>query len=452
MNILRRRELAGAVLMLLLVHPVAALQDEREQRATGWVAAFNAGADAMATFRADNVASDTPDWREMFASLRQEWGQLEIHGVMIPEPDLVVLGVVSENRGRMRLRFRFDDAGLIAGLNVDDGPSNPLPALVLPTDAPRPIDALDTYLRGLAEQDLLSGSVLIATRGEVWFERAYGLASREFGAPNTVGTRFDVGSFNKDYTRLAIMQLLADERLALTDTVGGYLPDYPNERVRNEVTIGMLLEHRSGLGDYFTREWLETPMGSLREVDDYIPIWGPLPLEYEPGSREMYSNYGYTVLGAVIESITGSSYPEYVEKYIFAPAGMTDSGFFETDGIEPNVAVGYTFMDGRGNRTDSLRKNIYVEPARGGPWGKSYSTARDLFRFFDSMFTGQLVADEFSWLGSGWRGGIGLAGGGPGLSAVLLVEGDVAVIVLANLDHPVAENVGSRLIGALAGS
>ena len=183
--------------------------------------------------------------------------------------------------------------------------------------------------------------------------------------PNTVDTRFDVGSFNKDYTRLAITQLLQEDRLALTDTVGEYLPAYPNDQVRDEVTIEQLLHHRSGLGDYFTIEWLQTPMGALETNGDYIEIWGPMPLEYEPGTREEYSNFGYTVLGAIVESITGMSYPEYVERYIFEPAGMDDTGFFRTDGIEPNVAVGYTRMNRNGSPGDELRKNIYHEPVIG---------------------------------------------------------------------------------------
>jgi len=319
----------------------------------------------------------------------------------------------------------------------------------LPEDIDNLDERIDAYLSQLAADGMLSGSVLLARDGKVWFERAYGLASREFNVANNIGTRFDVGSFNKDYTRLAIMQLLQGDRLALTDKVGQYLPDYPNDRVRDEVTIEQLLEHTSGLGDYFTPEYLETPMGSLWEIDDYIPIWGPKPLEYEPGTRTQYSNFGYTVLGAIAESITGVSYPEYVEEHVFKPAGMNTTGFFATDGIEPNVAVGYTTMDRTGRPGDRVRKNIYHEPVKGGPWGKSYSTARDLFRFFDALFAGKLIGDDLNWMPSGWNGRIALAGGGPGLSAILLVEDGVAVIVLANQDEPGAEQIASRLLDAM---
>ncbi len=439
-------------LILVASTPTYAIQeaDVQEEIALAWVEALNSGVEAMAAFRAEYLEEpDRPGWQEMVSELRDSWGNLEIYGVMIPEQNTVILGVVSERVGRFRLNFLFNDSNKLRGVDIGEPRRNPFPPLELDRSNNRPVETIDEYLSELADRDLLSGSVLIATNGEVWFEKAYGLASREFAVPNKVETRFDVGSFNKDYTRLAIMQLVADGRLALSDYVGRYLPDYPNERVRNEVTVEMLLEHRSGLGDYFTREYLETPMRVLREIDDYLPIWGPLPLEYEPGAREEYSNYGYTVLGAIIESVTGKSYPDYVQEHIFDPAGMESTGFFETDGVEPNVAVGYTYMDEMGRRSESLRKNIYLEPVKGGPWGKSYSTARDLLRFFEAMFTGELIANEYNWLSNGWDGQMALAGGGPGLSAVLLIEDRIGVIVLANHDEPGAEDVASQLLQAL---
>ena len=424
--------------------------DVLEEIALAWVEALNDGVEAMAAFRAAHYEEpDRPGWQDIVSELRERWGSLEVYGVMIPEQNTLILGVVSEHEGRFRLTFLFSDSNKLRGIDIGEARNNPFPPLELDRSDNRPVEVIDEYLSVLADRDLLSGSVLIATDGEVWFERAYGLASREFSIPNTIATRFDVGSFNKDYTRLAIMQLAASGRLDLSDYVGEFLPNYPNERVRNEVTIEMLLEHRSGLGDYFTREYLETPMRVLREIDDYIPIWGPIPLEYEPGTREEYSNYGYTVLGAVIERVTGMSYPEYVREKIFEPAGMESTGFFETDGVEPNVAVGYTYMDEVGRRTETLRKNIYLEPVKGGPWGKSYSTARDLLRFFEAMFAGELIADEFNWLSNGWDGPMALAGGGPGLSTVLLIEDRIGVIVLANHDEPGAEDVASRLLQAL---
>jgi len=444
--------LASFVVLALVVSAAgaSAAQDEQERIALAWIEAFNGGVDAMAVFRASHAGDpERAGWRDQYGTMRENWGRLEVHGIMIDQMNEVIIGLGSENEGRLRLVFVFNDANKLVALRLGEGGSNPVPPLVLPEDVDNLDERIDAYLSQLAADGMLSGSVLLARDGKVWFERAYGLASREFNVANNIGTRFDVGSFNKDYTRLAIMQLLQGERLALTDKVGEYLPDYPNDRVRDEVTIEQLLEHTSGLGDYFTPEYLETPMGSLWEIDDYIPIWGPKPLEYEPGTRKQYSNFGYTLLGAIVENITGVSYPEYVEQHVFKPAGMNATGFFSTDGIEPDVAVGYTTMDRMGRPGDRVRKNIYHEPVKGGPWGKSYSTARDLFRFFDALFAGKLIGDDLNWMPSGWNGGTALAGGGPGLSAILLVEDGVAVIVLANQDEPGAEKIASRLLDAL---
>jgi D-alanyl-D-alanine carboxypeptidase len=447
-----RRLLASVVALALVVSiaGTAAAQNEQERIAKAWVEAFNGGVDAMATFRASHTGEpERAGWRDQYGSMREDWGRLEVQGIMIDQMNEVILGLATENEGRMRLVFVFNDANKLVGLRLGEGRSNSVPALALPEDIDNVDQRIDAYLSQLEADGILSGSVLLARDGNVWFERAYGLASREFNVPNNINTRFDVGSFNKDYTRLAIMQLLQDDRLALSDKVGEYLTEYPNERVRNEVTIQQLLDHRAGLGDMFTAEYFSTPMGSLREIDDYIPIWGPKPLEYEPGTRTQYSNFGYTLLGAIVENITGVSYPEYVEEHVFKPAGMDATGFFATDGIEPNVAVGYTTMERTGRPGDTVRKNIFHEPVKGGPWGKSYSTARDLFRFFDAMFAGKLIGDELNWMPDGWSGGMGLAGGGPGLSTILLVENDVAVIVLANQDAPGAENIARRLMEAL---
>ncbi|MFT5048678.1 MAG: D-alanyl-D-alanine carboxypeptidase [Chlamydiales bacterium] len=420
--------------------------DGLEEMAVAWVNAYNAGVEAMAAYRADHFASpETEGWRDSHAALLAELGKLTVKRTMSPDPTRAMVGVESEGQGYVRLSFLFDDSGKVKTIQMGEERANPLPPFSVDSDDPRPAEAIDAYIRQMVKEEGFSGVVLLASDGEVWFERAYGLASIEFNVANTTDTRFDVGSFNKDYTRMAIMQLAQDGALVLSDTVGDFLPDYPNERVRREVTIQQLLTHRAGLGDYFDGDYFSTPMQLLREIDDYIPIWGPKPLEYEPGAREQYSNYGYTVLGAIVEAITGLSYPEYVVERIFEPAGMHETGFFETDHVTPRVAVGYTYMDYTGRRTSTLRRNTFHEPVKGGPWGKSYSTGRDLFRFFDALYSDDLVSPDFGWSGAGWSGEAMLAGGGPGLAAMLHVGGGLAVIVLANNDSPGAESIAGRL-------
>jgi CubicO group peptidase (beta-lactamase class C family) len=151
------------------------------------------------------------------------------------------------------------------------------------------------------------------------------------------------------------------------------------------------------------------------------------------------------------------SYPDYMQKHIFDPAGMADSGFPLRDGSRPELAIGYT--PGAVGGSD-LQPNIGMLPIRGCPAGSSSHTAADLLRFNRAVRSGKL-------LGPGWTGwlftgtvpsaearkrpftyaeeGLGIAGGGPGVNAMLESGGHDAMIVLANLDPPIAGQVVGRL-------
>ncbi|MDA8016933.1 MAG: beta-lactamase family protein [Thermoanaerobaculia bacterium] len=452
----RYRMILFSLLTLLALVAQGSEEQERRQEAIAmaWVAAHNAAdIEIMAAFRAQHFKrSEVTAWQDGYWRAIAQLGSLEVFGVGIDDEGAIAIEARPEHDDeQLYLIFAFheDAPDQIASVSIEmaDGPDDPdgLPDLDLDGDWQQMGTELDVWLHSLAREGLFSGAVLVAIQGEVKFEGAYGMASREFSAPNDLDTRFDVGSCNKDYTRVAILQLRAQGKLALDDTVGKHLPDYPNDIVRERVTIQQLLEHRSGLGDYFTEEYGQTPMSNLRRIEDYIPIWGPKPLLSEPGSEESYSNFGYTVLGAIIEEQSGQSYPDYVAEHVFEPAGMTRSGFFETDAVVPNVAVGYTSTGLHGPLEEPI-KNIYLEPAKGGPWGKSYSTVRDLYRFYDSMMRGRILEGEDNWLEGSWtRGGIMLGGAGPGLNAMMSLEEGVMVIVLANMDPPIAESVALRV-------
>jgi len=453
----RLRTLFTVLLTLVALGTPLAADQEREQEeiALGWIEAHNAAdVKAMAAFRGKHFKrSEITDWQPGYLRTVEQFGKLDVFGAMIDQEGNIAIGVRPEHdEERIHLVFKFHDDAPdqiseigIATMDGSDGGGDDLPDLALSGDWTNKSAELNGWLRAIAQEGLFSGAVLVAEKGEVKFEGAFGLASREFNAANNLDTRFDVGSCNKDYTRVAILQLRALGKLALDDTVGKHLPDYPNDVVRNKVTIQQLLDHRSGLGDYFTEEYEQTPMSQLRHTEDYIPIWGPKPLLSEPGSEERYSNFGYTVLGAIIEKLSGQRYPDYVVEHVFEPAGMSSSGFFDTDAIVPNVAVGYTQMSLRGPLETPI-KNIYLEPAKGGPWGKSYSTVRDLYRFYDGMMNGKILEGEDNWLkGTLQRGGVLLGGGGPGLNAMMSVEDGVMIVVLANMDPPIAETVALKI-------
>ena len=286
--------------------------------------------------------------------------------------------------------------------------------------------------------------VLVANNCNVQFEKAYGMASRRYEVPNKPSTRFNVGSITKDFTKVAIGQLAQAGKLKLDVPFITYLPDYPNKDVAQKITIQQLLEHRSGLGDIFTPRMWERNGATFRSLKHYIDFFASDPLQFEPGQGQRYSNYGYVVLGAIIEAVSGEGYFDYVRKHVFAPAGMSGSGFFDPSQIVPDVAMGHTRREANEWRENtSLRGPI--------PAGGSFSSARDLLAFDRALRAGKLLDEQRTrWFFRGdargpWIG----AGGSPGVNAVIGSDGVWTVVVLTNIDPPTGEQFGEALFEAL---
>ena len=121
-----------------------------------------------------------------------------------------------------------------------------------------------------------------------------------------------------------------------------YLPDYPNKEWARKATVAQLVDHSSGLGDIFTKRFWDSNTMRFRTPKDFIEFFGNDPLQFEPGKGKKYSNYGYVVLGAVIEAASGESYFDYIQKHIFDAVPMRGTGFFEFRKPIPDVALGHT--------------------------------------------------------------------------------------------------------------
>lgn len=307
------------------------------------------------------------------------------------------------------------------------------------------IAALGKHMNELAKADEFSGVVLFARDGKPLFRKAYGMADRSLGVPNNPETKFNIGSINKLFTRLAIEQLEEQGKLSLDDTIARHLPDYPNKEVAAKVTIRQLLQFRSGLGDMFTPEFREAAKNRFRSPRDWFPLFAHQPLLFEPGTSQKYSNAGYVVLGAIVEAVSGKSYDDYLREHIFQPAGMTNTGAFELDDPVPNRAVGYTQQNPRGAASDGGRRsNLFMTAFKGSPAGGSFSTVDDLLRLDTALRTGVLFKDGRK------IAGIGAAGGTAGCNALLeQIDPHLTLIVLANYDPPVAETLGETVRGWL---
>lgn len=302
---------------------------------------------------------------------------------------------------------------------------------------------LDKTLDSLAALDQFSGVVVLAKNGAPVFERAVGFADRETRMPNTPETAFNLGSINKLFTAVAIRQLAAAGKLEVDSTLGRAWPDYPNRDAGRRVTIRQLLEHRSGIGGNIFAAPAGGKRSDLRRLADFLPLFVNEPLQFEPGSRVQYSNAGYLVLGLLVERLSGESYYDYVRRHIYEPAGMTRTAHWAVDSLPVNTAVGYTRGAQDAPASAPVRRNTEFLPGRGSSAGGGYSTAPDLLRLLAALRAGRVP--------QGGPAGMGIAGGAPGLNAV--VEGDLPggydLIVLANLGPPAAERVARIVRGWL---
>jgi D-alanyl-D-alanine carboxypeptidase len=205
------------------------------------------------------------------------------------------------------------------------------------------IAALKTHLQEEAADGRFSGAVLIAKDGKPIFESAYGDADREKKIRNTVTTKFRFGSMGKMFTAVAVLQLVEAGKIKLDDPVGKYLPHYPNKDVA-AVTIYELLTHTGGTGDIFGPQF-DAHRLELKTLEDYIAQYGDRGLEFQPGSKWDYSNYGFLLLGRIIEVAGGQSYYDYTRDHVFIPAGMTSTGNSPEDQKVADLSISYTRGD-----------------------------------------------------------------------------------------------------------
>jgi CubicO group peptidase (beta-lactamase class C family) len=256
------------------------------------------------------------------------------------------------------------------------------------------VQDLESKLDELVRSDRFSGAVLLAKGDQILFEQAYGFANHAFDARNRVDTKFNLGSMNKMFTGVAILQLMQQGTVAPEDTISKVLPDYPNKEVGAKVTVEQLLTHTSGIADFFSKEFLDTNFGKYRKLSDFLPVFADKPLRFEPGSRYSYNNAEYIVLGLMIERLSGESYYGYVREHIFKPAGMINTDSYAVDEDIPNLALGYTrtLPDGSELPEDAPRHtNLFVTLAKGVSAGGGYSTVEDLFRFSRAVLTNKLL-------------------------------------------------------------
>ncbi|MEX1995048.1 MAG: serine hydrolase domain-containing protein, partial [Steroidobacteraceae bacterium] len=332
------------------------------------------------------------------------------------------------------------------------GPNVPTPPL-RPDMSPSEMSAaIDSWIAPFVAHDDFAGVVLIARDGKPHAVRALGPADRARSLAADNDTTFNVASIGKRFTQTAIARLVQEGRIGLDSTIGQLLPDYPNAEAHG-ATIDQLIRMQGGIADIFAPERASIPRSRLASNHDYFNFVSSLPQRFAPGAKEEYCNGCYVVLGEIVERVSGMRFEDYIQRVVFAPAGMKRTGYFRTDRLPPNTAIAYQRANGPGSPYVDATEQ---EGLAGSGAGGLYSTAGDLLAFDNALRDGRLLdAKQSGWVlgGSAMDGRnttpLAIQGGGPGVSAVLYSDGHWSVIVTSNVSRPLPFQIAAAIARAL---
>lgn len=356
-----------------------------------------------------------------------------------------------------------DTATGVAGELADEPPQEIAapPPVPMPADLDLQIaDYIRDYGRHFGPTFEFHGAILIARDGKVEYRHGFGSADPAHARPNTPATQFRLGMLTEQFTAAAILQLRDGGMLELDDTVAEHLPNFPNGR---RITIENLLDHTSGLPNYTDlpnfHRWKALP----HRTEEMLGRFSELPLEFAPGTDFNPTNSGYFVLGAIIERVSGLGYGEYMQRFVFEPAGMTASAFGDHyDG--GNQALGNVW-----NVEEQLEPPDPIDMSVFGGAGGLVSTVEDFARWDAALYGGEVLSrssaeqmldpNRFGY-GFGWLVGeaygqrvVSFPGAIDGFNAaVMRFTGDrTLVVVLANTEvvpaGRIAEDIAMMVYG-----
>jgi CubicO group peptidase (beta-lactamase class C family) len=327
---------------------------------------------------------------------------------------------------------------------------------------------IDAYLAQQTAQGTFRGSVLIGIHDDIALEKGYGLANEEWSAANTPATKFRIASLTKQFTAASILLLEERGLLSVHDSIAKYVPDLPV--AWQPITLHQLLTHTSGIPNFTEGEHSgSTPNRIGITPRQTLGIVASEPLDFAPGTKLHYSNTGYILLGMVIEKVSGISYADFLEKNIFTPLQMTNSGYDTAAKILSQRAAGYT-RDEKGRITNADFIDMNGPFAAGG----IYSTVEDMYRWNEALtMPGKLLSadslrqmftvyPETSAYGSNYGYGVVLThrfgkllyyhgGGVNGFSSVIqrYPADGLCIVILENVDPSEPWNIADHIAAEL---
>ncbi|CEJ69789.1 Penicillin-binding protein 4* [Chryseobacterium oranimense G311] len=319
----------------------------------------------------------------------------------------------------------------------------------------------DSIIRAYADINKFNGTALIHYNNATIFEKSYGWQDSENKIPSRNESIYQIASLTKSFTALVIVKLSEEGKLSVKDPVSKFIADYPRG---NEITIENLLTHTSGIyeplrnKEYFRLLHTEESITESRELS----FFKDEPLDFEPGTQFSYTNSGYILLGIIIEKVTGLSYEDAVRKIILDPLKMSHTGFDYLALKSPYKTVPYSYL----SKTKHEKTEIW-NPELTGPAGQIYTTAEDLYKYYQGLKNYEIVSKEsfrkmttpfLSGYGYGWfiddlygKKVINHGGNIEGATSYLamLPEDDICIILLNNITSKKLEKAGNTILAAL---
>jgi CubicO group peptidase (beta-lactamase class C family) len=311
---------------------------------------------------------------------------------------------------------------------------------------------MDTLVSAYAKENKFNGAVLVAHKDKVIYQKAVGFADVEAKRPNDVNTIFQIGSVTKQFTSAVIMQLQQEGKLSVTDKLSKYFSGFTNG---DKITIEHMLTHTSGIYNYTNDPlWAKDDVTRHRTQTEMLDMFRKYPADFEPGTKYNYSNSAYSILGYIIEQVTGKKYETVVRERILRPLGMTNSGFDFSNLKSGNKAKGYFAINAEGATPTPIVDSTVAYAA-----GSLYSTLGDLMKWEAAISTNKILQPQ-SWkavftshinnYGYGWivdstfgRTAMSHGGGIHGFTSFLIrfPEEELVVIMLDNSSNPSVKKV-----------
>lgn len=305
---------------------------------------------------------------------------------------------------------------------------------------------IDQLISPYEKFGIFSGSVLIAKKKQIIYQKGFGLANHEWAMTNGANTKYGIGSLSKTITATLTMKLVQQGKLNLDDPLLKFFPEWPNKKAR-KITVHHLLNHTSGLVNYFAIPgWTKGHFNRSISEQAFIDTFANLELAFEPGEQYLYSNSGYLLLAKIIEKVTNKSFVANLNEEIFLPLAMHDTGINFQQQIVTHRAQGYRWHYSKG-----LKNQPYINMSLFKGAGDLYSTTEDLFKFSQSFANNSILnksslATVFNPKNSyGWQMGqleivnqrhqiVTYAGQLLGFSSILtnFIDKDYTIIILSN--------------------